>query len=113
MKTRFLTILAAFLAVVYGLEAQTYSRINDLPVRNTPVSTDSIPASDAAGVNWRIPFSKFGGAGTGGIPTTTDVLAGNGAGAAVPLGSGTGVKLMLQTPTSANLKIGHYRRPRR
>ena len=104
MKTRFLTILAAFLAVVYGLEAQTYSRINDLPVRNTPVSTDSIPASDAAGVNWRIPFSKFGGAGTGGIPTTTDVLAGNGAGAAVPLGSGTGVKLMLQTPTSANIK---------
>ena len=104
MKTRLLTILAAFLAVVYGLEAQTYSRINDLPVRNTPVSTDSIPASDAAGVNWRIPFSKFGGAGTGGIPTTSDILAGNAAGGAVPLGSGTGVKLMLQTPTSANFK---------
>jgi hypothetical protein len=104
MKTRLLTILAAFFAVIGALDAQTYSRINDLPVRNTPVSTDSIPASDAAGVNWRIPFSKFGGGGTGGIPTTTDVLAGNGAGAAVPLGSGTGVKLMLQTPTSANIK---------
>jgi hypothetical protein len=43
----------------------TYTRINGLPVRNSPQDTDSIPISDAAGTTWRIPYSLLSGTGGG------------------------------------------------
>lgn len=80
----------------------SYSRILSLPVRNSPLSTDSIPASDAAGNAYRIPFAKFGsGAGGATIPNTSAILKGDGAGngaAAIagtdylaPTGNGSGL----------------------
>lgn len=65
-------LTSAFILLPFCVHAQVaFSRINSLPVRNSPVATDMIPAERADGVTVRIPFDKFpGSAGTGDALTT-------------------------------------------
>lgn len=64
MKLRSLFFLLVALATSASAQIN-YSKINSLPIRNTPASTDSIPVETSGNQTYRVLFSKFGGGGTG------------------------------------------------
>ena len=96
-----LVFTSAFCLLPSAFSQVSMSRINSLPVRNVPTSTDSIPASDASGNTWRIPFSKF--TGTGGLPDQTghasQLLKTDGTTASWTLALGTPTQLNLANAT--------------